>query len=433
MEEKMVPYIIIGSIVMCIFLILIFYCLFDKSWPPCERLRRNPIEDPYSTRERRCVSYWLLFLAMIIFSAGIVSFTAIPNMKSYISYTKCSMYYLLDISLNGDLDNGWGGFVSLKNNIGNISSLLDSASTQVNTYLSNDEWLVDDINAMKAANLEIYNQHKDAQLITPNPSTTEVNLNAGFDFPRIDSIFIQGGLGPNGTFGTMVDDIDRGLRKTEKKSQAAYDIESAAQKMVLASSTIQENAVSSQNTLAMYIRQLEVVNEELNQFADTFFDEYFSAGIYVMQGVVGFVLVSSLLILIGALSTHFYEIFECRYMVHCGWFLYGLMYFGVLVLGYVTYGLGGIGYGACNYFNASLSSPTQYALISASYSQNVFNRLDVCILGDGDALSKFEINDEMEVVMELFTNIITYYDYDNPSSSNYVDLSISTGKIWGWV
>ena len=35
--------------------------------------------------------------------------------------------------------------------------------------------------------------------------------------------------------------------------------------------------------------------------------------------------------------------------------------------------------------------------------------------------------------MELFTNIITYYDYDNPSSSNYIDLDISTGKISGWI
>lgn len=35
--------------------------------------------------------------------------------------------------------------------------------------------------------------------------------------------------------------------------------------------------------------------------------------------------------------------------------------------------------------------------------------------------------------MKLFTNIITYYDYDNPSSSNYIDLDISTGTISGWI
>lgn len=39
----MVPYIIIGAIVFFIFILLVAYCLFDKSWPPCERFRRNPI------------------------------------------------------------------------------------------------------------------------------------------------------------------------------------------------------------------------------------------------------------------------------------------------------------------------------------------------------------------------------------------------------
>ena len=55
--------------------------------------------------------------------------------------------------MNGDVDNGWGGFVELKNKIGNISSLLDSASTQVSTYLSNDEWLVNDMVVMKNKNI----------------------------------------------------------------------------------------------------------------------------------------------------------------------------------------------------------------------------------------------------------------------------------------
>lgn len=39
----------------------------------------------------------------------------------------------------------------------------------------------------------------------------------------------------------------------------------------------------------------------------------------------------------------------------------------------------------------------------------------------------------MKTVTDLFTNITAYFDYDNPSSSNYVDLSISTNKINGWI
>lgn len=67
---------------------------------------------------------------------------------------------------------------------------------------------------MKNINMEIYNQNKDSQFITPNPTTTATNLDNGFGYPLIDSIFIKTGMGPNGTFGTMVDDIDRGLRTT---------------------------------------------------------------------------------------------------------------------------------------------------------------------------------------------------------------------------
>ena len=33
----------------------------------------------------------------------------------------------------------------------------------------------------------------------------------------------------------------------------------------------------------------------------------------------------------------------------------------------------------------------------------------------------------------MFTNIQTYYDYDNPNSVNYIDLQISTSRITGWI
>lgn len=41
----------------------------------------------------------------------------------------------LDVAKNGDQTNGWGGFTQLSNQIGNISSLLSTASTAVSTEL----------------------------------------------------------------------------------------------------------------------------------------------------------------------------------------------------------------------------------------------------------------------------------------------------------
>lgn len=113
---------------------------------------------------------------------------------------------------------------------------------------------------MKKKNIEIYTQNKNATIITPNPDTTQTNLDAGFDFPRVDSMFVRTGMGPNGTFNTMVDDIDRGLRATEKKSYQAYQIYQSAQTLVESSATIQANSVAAQNTLSMYLQQLSVLN-----------------------------------------------------------------------------------------------------------------------------------------------------------------------------
>lgn len=203
--------------------------------------------------------------------------------------------------------------------------------------------------------------------------------------------------------------------------------------MVQTTAVIKSNSVAAINSLSMYLRQLEVTKSETDTFVAQYFETYFSVAIYVLQGVVGFVLVSCLLVIIGSLSTHFYEIMECRYMVHCGWFLYALMYFGMLVLAFVTISLGTTGYYSCQYFNQSMANSSSFNRINDKYSQNVFSRVDVCILGSGKVLEKFNVNNEMKTVTDVFTNISQYFDYDNPLSTSYIDLAISTNKLLGWI
>ena len=173
----------------------------------------------------------------------------------------------MDISVNGDSGSGWGGFQSLLYNIGNISSLLDSANTQVSTYLTGDDWLVNNMVVMNNQNMEIYSRNKNAQYISPNPTTTQANLAAKMNYPTVDSVFIKTGLGPNGTFGTMVDDIDRGLRVTQKKGYQAYQIEFAAKSMVDNTPTIKTNIVAAQNILNMYLHQLNTTKNETDTLA----------------------------------------------------------------------------------------------------------------------------------------------------------------------
>lgn len=39
----------------------------------------------------------------------------------------------------------------------------------------------------------------------------------------------------------------------------------------------------------------------------------------------------------------------------------------------------------------------------------------------------------MQTVTDLFSNIVTYYDYENEVSAKFIDKTISTSKLTGWV
>lgn len=79
--------------------------------------------------------------------------------------------------------------------------------------LSNDDWILNDMQTMKQANLDMYKNNKDSKVTTPNPTTTAATP-VGSPLPVVDSLFVKTGLGPNGTSSTMVTDVDQALRKT---------------------------------------------------------------------------------------------------------------------------------------------------------------------------------------------------------------------------
>jgi hypothetical protein len=127
--------------------------------------------------------------------------------------------------------------------------------------------------------------------------------------------------------------------------------------MLLASTaTVQSNSVLSQNTLLMYINQLKTVNSEMDVFSTAYFSKLFSTGVSFLQGVIGFVLAASLLTLLGIISTHIFDLFICRKMVHLGWAIFGLSYVGVIILTFIFFSLGSLGFGFCNYFKSMISN-----------------------------------------------------------------------------
>lgn len=157
-----------------------------------------------------------IFFGLGVFVVCMISMSYIPTLRNYSSMASCSIFLSLDTVLNGD--GKWGGFVNLRNTVGNITNLLSSANMQINSYFPNkdDNWLVESMQTMQTANLNIYSTFKNSKLITPNPDSTATAKNAGQDTPMVDSMFIRYGMGPNGTSNTMVTDIDVGLRTTKK-------------------------------------------------------------------------------------------------------------------------------------------------------------------------------------------------------------------------
>jgi hypothetical protein len=83
----------------------------------------------------------------MIFSVGILAtsiaaFTIIPTTQTNLQYTKCGLYGALDVALNGDNKN-WGGFSHIKDQVGNISKLLNSTNSQINNFFVDDTTIKD--------------------------------------------------------------------------------------------------------------------------------------------------------------------------------------------------------------------------------------------------------------------------------------------------
>jgi hypothetical protein len=114
--------------------------------------------------------------------------------------------------------------------------------------------------------------------------------------------------------------------------------------------------------------------------------------------------------LLGVVATHLFDLFTCRRMVHLGWTVFGIVYIGIIVVTFFVLSVGGIGYGFCEYYKTMLTDQSAYGELGVAYTQNAFMRVDTCIFGDGNVLSKFGLAKEMGTVEDLFTNIQTYYD-----------------------
>ncbi len=95
------------------------------------------------------MAIFALIFSVSILATSIAAFIIIPTAQSQLKTTKCAIYGALDVALNGDGKN-WGGFTHIKNQVGNISRLLTSTNSQINTFFDDNTLLKDAMDSMKA-------------------------------------------------------------------------------------------------------------------------------------------------------------------------------------------------------------------------------------------------------------------------------------------
>lgn len=68
----------------------------------------------------RYTLFWLLLFSIGILILSVFILSEIPDMKTNMQDTQCSLFVTLDTALNGD-GNNWKGFQTFKDNIGIVS------------------------------------------------------------------------------------------------------------------------------------------------------------------------------------------------------------------------------------------------------------------------------------------------------------------------
>jgi hypothetical protein len=129
------PFIIICSSFFLIFAMALCCCIFDRRCPPCESWKRNYVKDPYTKCEQRSLILMALLFSVAILVASIIGISSFSAIVTDMKMVKCGFYYSLDTALNGDIDNKWGGFSQIKSKLAEVTQLLSSTVSSINSNL----------------------------------------------------------------------------------------------------------------------------------------------------------------------------------------------------------------------------------------------------------------------------------------------------------
>ncbi len=123
---------------------------------------------------------------------------------------------------------------------------------------------------------------------------------------------------------------------------------------------ISANSNSVLNALTLNTNILDSVSASVDTFSEQVFDSVFNWGLYLIEGILGFVLAGSLLMLLGVAATYCFGLYSCRNSVHLGWVAYGVTYFGVIAITFLFLSLGGISYQFCQFYGGLVTNNVSF-------------------------------------------------------------------------
>jgi hypothetical protein len=125
----------------------------------------------------------------------------------------------------------------------------------------------------------------------------------------------------------------------------------AAAKLLSSSiNSIQAKFNASMQAMSSNSNSLDAATTAVTNFSTNIIDGIFVELLYLIQGTLTLIIISSILIILGAIATNYFEIYGCKACVHLGWIFYGLMYFGIVALCFVFFSIGGISYSFCKFY-----------------------------------------------------------------------------------
>lgn len=162
-----------------------------------------------------------------------------PALEEELTVIKCGMFNALDVTINGDVNNNWGGFSQVLLQSSNVSSLLADASASLTATFSGTNTLTQSLAAFRQQNSNIYLNNNLSTV--QSPSHTPLT--------PFTPLFIINGLGPSSNSNTMTGDIENGIKVTEKVTIQGTKVYTAAKLLSNSINNIQAKFTASMQAM----------------------------------------------------------------------------------------------------------------------------------------------------------------------------------------